>query len=107
MNKYAYVETGGKQYKFEAGKSYQIEKLPLKVGDKVTFDKVLSLHQDDGQAEFSMPFIPSVKIKATVVEHFKDKKVKIIKFKRRKHYMKTQGHRQQLMTIKVDAIEVK
>ena len=106
MTKYALVETGGKQYKFEAGKTYKIEKIVAEVGAEVVFDRVLSLHQDE-KADFGTPYLQKAKIKATVVEQFKDKKVTIIKFKRRKHHMKTQGHRQQLTNIKVNTIEVK
>ncbi|MAJ82499.1 MAG: 50S ribosomal protein L21 [Legionellales bacterium] len=106
MTKYALVETGGKQYKFEAGKTYKIEKIAAEVGAEVVFDKILSLHNEEN-ADFGTPYIQKAKIKATIVEQFKDKKIKIIKFKRRKHHLKTQGHRQLLTKIKVNTIEVK
>ncbi len=107
MSQYALVETGGKQYKFVPGKSYNIEKMTAKVGESVVFDQVVFVSPEKGDPMFGAPYVAKAKIKGTIVEHFRDKKIKVVKFKRRKGYMRTQGHRQNLTKVKIDSIEVK
>ncbi len=90
---YAVIQTGGKQYRVEEGTYLKIEKLELGVGDSVEFDKVLLIQSDDA-VKVGLPFIEGGKVTATVLSQGRHDKVKIIKFRRRKHHMKQMGHRQ-------------
>lgn len=97
---FAVIETGGKQYKVKAGEVIKIEKLELGIGDTHAFDKVL-LVSKDGVTEFGTPFLAGKTVTAEVIAQARDKKVKIIKFRRRKHHMKQQGHRQYYTALRV------
>lgn len=90
---YAVIATGGKQYRVMPGKRYIIEKISGDVGSVVEFDQVLLL-ADGKQVHVGDPILKGKKIKAEIVAQGRAKKVRIIKFKRRKHHMKRQGHRQ-------------
>jgi large subunit ribosomal protein L21 len=105
MNAYAIVETGGKQFKFQPGKTYNVEKLDVEEGKPYNFDRVLVGLNEKGEFKIGKPYLDKVTVKATVVKQFKDKKIKVVKFKRRKNYLRTHGHRQQLTQIKVEKIE--
>ncbi len=100
---YAIVETGGKQVKVECGKVVKVEKLPVEVGEKVVFEKVLFVHDDNG-IRIGRPYVEGVTVEGKVLEHFKDKKVIIMKHKRRKNYRRKKGHRQWLTSVKIDTI---
>ena len=86
---YAIVKTGGKQYKVSTGDCLNVEKLEGEAGDKVEADPAKAAE---------------TKVTATVVEQFKDKKVLVFKFKKRKNYKKLRGHRQQLTRIQITSI---
>ncbi|KGO31883.1 50S ribosomal protein L21 [Oenococcus alcoholitolerans] len=88
-NKYAVIETGGKQYRVSAGDSIYVEKLEVSEGDKVTFDKVLLL---DGKV--GSPFVDGASITGTVEKQGKQKKVVTFKYKAKKHGHVKKGHRQ-------------
>ncbi|MHA7841648.1 MAG: 50S ribosomal protein L21 [Gammaproteobacteria bacterium] len=90
---YAIIETGGKQYRVEKGAQLKVERLATEVGDTVEFDKVL-LVANDKAINVGAPILPTAKVLAKVLAKGRDRKVNIIKFKRRKHHMKRQGHRQ-------------
>ena len=100
---FAVIETGGKQYKVQKGDVLAVEKLEMKEGQKVTFDKVL-LVDEDGKTLIGMPHVKNALVKAEVVENFKDKKVIVFKKKRRKQYKKKRGHRQELTRVKIEQI---
>jgi large subunit ribosomal protein L21 len=103
---YAVIKTGGKQYKVEVGATLKVEKLIGAEGTKVVIDKVLMIADGD-KTTIGAPIIAGAKVNATVVSHGRADKVMIFKFRRRKHYRKTQGHRQSFTEIKIDAIAAK
>ena len=103
---YAVIKTGGKQYKVAAGDTLKVEKLIGDVGAKVVLDKVLMIADGDNTT-IGAPIIAGAKVNATVVSHGRGDKVMIFKFRRRKHYRKTQGHRQSFTEIQIDAIAAK
>jgi len=100
---YAVVVTGGKQYKVEEGDVLRIEKVDGNVGDAVTFDKVL-LVADGEQLTIGQPLVENTSVSAQIVEQGKNKKIIVFKFKRRKGYRKTQGHRQPFTAVKIGSI---
>ncbi len=100
---YAVIQTGGKQYRVEEGTTLKIEKLELGTGDSVEFDKILMI-QSDTETKIGQPYIESGKVTAEVVSQGRHKKVKIIKFKRRKHHMKQMGHRQYFTEVQITGI---
>ncbi len=100
---YAVIQTGGKQYRVEEGTTLKIEKLELGTGDSVEFDKVLMI-QSDSETKIGQPYVESGKVTAEVVSQGRHKKIKIIKFKRRKHHMKQMGHRQYFTEIQITGI---
>lgn len=100
---YAVIQTGGKQYRVEEGTYLKIEKLDLAEGDNVDFDKVLMV-QTEGSVKIGAPYVEGGKVSATVLSQGRHKKVKIIKFRRRKHHMKQMGHRQYYTEVKITGI---
>jgi large subunit ribosomal protein L21 len=100
---YAVIKTGGKQYKVEAGATLKVEKLVGDVGSKVVIDKVLMIADGDNTT-IGAPLIAGATVNATVVSHGRAEKVMIFKFRRRKHYRKTQGHRQSFTEIQIGEI---
>ena len=103
---YAVIKTGGKQYKVEVGAKLKIEKLLGDAGSKLVIDKVLMIADGD-TTTIGAPLVAGAKVSATVLSHGRADKVMIFKFRRRKHYRKTQGHRQSFTEIQIDAIEAK
>ena len=100
---YAVIQTGGKQYRVEEGSTLKIEKLEIGVGENVEFDKVLMVQSGEA-VKVGQPFIEGGKVTATVKSQGRHKKIKIIKFKRRKHHMKQMGHRQHYTEVQVTGI---
>jgi large subunit ribosomal protein L21 len=100
---YAVIQTGGKQYRVEEGTTLKIEKLELGTGDSIEFDKVLMI-QSGGSVKVGLPFIDGGKVTGTVLSQGRHKKVKIIKFRRRKHHMKQMGHRQYYTEVQITGI---
>jgi large subunit ribosomal protein L21 len=103
---YAVIKTGGKQYKVEAGATLKVEKLLGEVGSKVVIDKVLMIN-DGENTTIGAPLIAGATVNATVVSHGRADKVMIFKFRRRKHYRKTQGHRQSFTEILINDVNGK
>ena len=100
---YAVIQTGGKQYRVKSGEQVKVEMLPAKVGAAVSFDRVLMLGEGDG-VRVGAPYVDGAKVKATVVAQGRGEKVRIFKLRRRKHYAKTQGHRQSFTEVRIDEI---
>ena len=100
---YAVIKSGGKQYRVESGEQLRIESLPAEVGASVSFAEVLLVGAGDA-VKVGAPFVSGATVKATVVSHGRGDKVKIFKMRRRKHYQKHQGHRQNYTEIQIDAI---
>ena len=100
---YAIIATGGKQYKVTEGQALKIEKLEAEVTSQIEFDQVLLL-VDGEKVEIGTPYLQGVKVVGEVQQQGRGKKVNIIKFRRRKHYMRRQGHRQNFTGVKVKAV---
>ena len=90
---YAVIKTGGKQYRVQEGDTIKVEKLDGKEGDSIELDQVLMLADGD-KVTLGQPLVEGATVSATVKAQGKGKKIRIIKFKRRKHYRKQMGHRQ-------------
>jgi large subunit ribosomal protein L21 len=101
---YAVVETGGKQYRVAVGDVIRVEKLDAAAGSAVNFDKVLMV-ADGGNVRVGAPNVAGAAVTATVKAHGRADKVHIFKFRRRKHYRKSQGHRQHYTEIEITAIK--
>jgi large subunit ribosomal protein L21 len=100
---YAVIKSGGKQYRVESGAQLRVESLVADVGAAVSFDEVLLVGTGDA-VKVGAPLVSGAKVKATVVAHGRGEKVKIFKMRRRKHYQKTQGHRQNFTEVRIDDI---
>lgn len=101
---YAVIETGGKQYKVAQGDVIKVEKLDGAEGDAVEFDKVLLISDGGDKTLMGTPFVDGGKVTATVKAQGRSRKVEIIKFRRRKHHMKRQGHRQMFTELEITGI---
>lgn len=105
MAKIAIIKTGGKQYKVKEGDTLVIEKVPVEVGKKVSFQDVLLVAEDDGTAvQLGKPVLSGAKVEATIVDQYRDKKLTIYKFKNKVRYRRKQGHRQHHTEVKIDKI---
>ncbi|WP_372809972.1 50S ribosomal protein L21 [Litorivivens sp.] len=100
---YAVIESGGKQHRVVEGETLKLEKLEVATGETLEFDKVL-LVNDGGAAKVGTPLVAGAKVTAEVVAHGRRDKVKIVKFRRRKHSMKQAGHRQWYTEVKITGI---
>jgi len=100
---YAIIKTGGKQYRVQAGEQLRVEALGAEVGASVSLDQVLLVGSGDA-VKVGAPLVSGAKVKATVVAHGRGDKVKIFKLRRRKHYQKSQGHRQSYTELRIDDI---
>ena len=101
---YAVFKTGGKQYKASTGDIVRVEKLPADSGESIELNEVLMV-ADGEDIRVGAPMLDGGKITAEIVGHGRGEKVRIIKFKRRKHHMKQMGHRQHYTEIKITGIE--
>ncbi len=101
---YAVFSTGGKQYRATTGDIIKVEKLEAEKGATVELDQVLMVGEGE-DVKVGTPYVDGAKVTAEVVEHGRGDKVKIIKFKRRKHHMKKQGHRQYYTALEITGIE--
>lgn len=102
---YAVIETGGKQYRVAQGDVIKVEKLDGAAGDAVEFDKVLLISDGSDKVVLGAPFVDGGKVTATVKTQGRHRKVEIIKFRRRKHHMKRQGHRQMFTELEITGIQ--
>ena len=100
---YAVIKTGGKQYRVSAGEKLKIEQIPAEVGTEIVLDQVL-LVADGDAVRMGTPLLDGAQIKARVLAHGRGDKIRIFKLNRRKHYRKTQGHRQNYTEIEILAI---
>ncbi|UCV04373.1 50S ribosomal protein L21 [Dechloromonas denitrificans] len=100
---YAVIKTGGKQYRVTNGLKLKVEQIPADVGAEVTLDQILMVGEGES-VQIGAPFLAGATVKATVVSHGRHDKVKIFKMRRRKHYQKHQGHRQNYTELRIDSI---
>jgi large subunit ribosomal protein L21 len=100
---YAIIKSGGKQYRVQAGEQVRVEAIAADVGSSISLEEVLLVGIGDG-VKVGAPLVSGAKVTATVVSHGRGDKVKIFKLRRRKHYQKTQGHRQSYTELRIDDI---
>ncbi len=101
---YAVISTGGKQYRVTAGEKLKVEQLAAKVGSEIMLDQVLMVADGD-QIALGTPLLAGAKVTAKVIAHGRGDKVRIFKMQRRKHYRKSQGHRQNFTEIEILGIK--
>ncbi len=101
---YAVIESGGKQYRVEAGQTIKLEKLPEDQGGTVKFEQVLMVGEGES-IKVGTPYVEKASVSAEVLEHGRGKKVNIIKFRRRKQSMSRQGHRQDYTQVLIKDIQ--
>jgi large subunit ribosomal protein L21 len=100
---FAVFKSGGKQHKVAEGDVIKLEKLEVETGDTIEFDQVLMVANGD-DVKVGAPLVPGGKITAEVVAHGRGTKIRIVKFRRRKHYRKSAGHRQWFTQVKITGI---
>jgi large subunit ribosomal protein L21 len=100
---YAVIKTGGKQYRVASGEKIKVEQIAADVGQEIVIDQVLAVG-NGGELKIGTPLVSGATVTATVVAHGKHDKVRIFKMRRRKHYQKRQGHRQQFTELQIGAI---
>ncbi|AVY94131.1 MULTISPECIES: 50S ribosomal protein L21 [Microvirgula] len=100
---FAVVKTGGKQYKVAIGEKLKVEQIPADIDSQIVLDQVLMV-ADGEQVEVGVPLVAGATVKATVISHGRGDKIRIFKMRRRKHYQKHQGHRQNYTEIRIDEI---
>lgn len=100
---YAVIKTGGKQYRVSAGNKIKVEQIPADVGSEITLDQVLMVGEGES-VKIGSPVVTGAAVTATVLSHGRHDKIKIFKMRRRKHYQKHQGHRQNYTEIRIDGI---
>ncbi|GAB6175501.1 50S ribosomal protein L21 [Desulfobaculum senezii] len=101
---YAIVESGGKQFRVEEGRTIDIQKIQAEAGSELVLDKVL-LVDKSGEVTVGEPYVENAKVSCEVVEHGREKKIIVFHKRRRQDSQKKQGHRQDFTTIKIKAIE--
>ena len=99
---YAVIKTGGKQYRVVAGEKLKVEQIPADIGQEIVLDQVLMLGGES--VVLGSPLVAGAKVTAKVISHGRGEKVRIFKLRRRKHYQKHQGHRQNYTEIEISAI---
>ena len=100
---YAVIKIGGKQYKVTVGEKLKVEQIPAELDSQIVLEEVLMVADGDN-VQIGAPLVAGAKVTATVVSHGRHDKVRIFKMRRRKHYQKRQGHRQNFTEIRIDAI---
>ncbi|MGK2914172.1 MAG: 50S ribosomal protein L21 [Porticoccaceae bacterium] len=100
---YAVIESGGKQHRVIAGEILKLEKLDVATGGTLDFDRVLMIADADG-IKLGAPYVVGGRVTAEILSHGRADKVRIIKFRRRKHYRRQMGHRQWFTAVKITAI---
>ena len=100
---YAVIKTGGKQYRVTEGQTLRVEKLDNEVGTDIDLSEVLMV-ADGENIKVGAPTVDGSKVTATIIGHGREKKVHILKFRRRKHHMKRQGHRQYYTELEIKGI---
>ena len=101
---YAIVRASGRQYRVEAGQVIRFERLLAEVGTKVTLGEVLLVSGDAG-TQVGAPLLAGAEVVGTVVEQGRGEKIRVFKYKKRKHYRRTRGHRQSFTAVRIDALK--
>jgi large subunit ribosomal protein L21 len=102
---YAIIRAGGKQYRVKEGDTIHLESLPAKAGERVVLGEVLFVG-GDGTPRLGAPLLDKAQVVGRVLEQGRSAKVRVFKYKKRKHYRRTRGHRQSYTALRIEAIEV-
>jgi len=102
---YAIIKTGGKQYRVERGDTIYVERLAAPAGEQVSISDVL-LVGGEGSLKVGAPLVADAAVVGTILEQGRDKKIRVFKYKHRKHYRRTRGHRQSYTALRIDAIQL-
>jgi large subunit ribosomal protein L21 len=102
---YAIIRTGGRQFRVEKGDTIYIDRVQASAGDKVTLGEVLMV-AGDGEPSVGSPLIAAASVTGTVLEQGRDHKIRVFKYKKRKHYRRTRGHRQSYTAVRIDSIQL-
>jgi large subunit ribosomal protein L21 len=102
---YAIIRAGGKQYRVQPGDTIRVERIASPVGEEVTLDEVL-LVAEGGEMRFGSPQVAGAKVLGVVVEQDRGEKIRVLKYKKRKHYRRTRGHRQYYTALRIESIAV-
>ena len=102
---YAIIRTGGKQYRVAPGDTIYVERLTAAVGETVTFGEVLMVGGEK-DTRVGAPLIDKASVVGTVVDEGRDAKIRVFKYKKRKHYRRTRGHRQSFTALKIESIQI-
>ncbi len=100
----AIIELGSHQYRVSQGDVLDVELLDKEPGEQVSLSSVVAVVGEDGEIKVGRPYVDGAQVKATVMEHAKDKKIVVMKFKKRKNYRRKQGHRQWYTRLLIDEI---
>jgi large subunit ribosomal protein L21 len=100
---YAVIKTGGKQYKVAAGEKIKVEQIAAELGQEITIEQVLAVGEG-AELKVGTPWVAGASVKATVVAHGRHDKVRIFKMRRRKHYQKHGGHRQNYTELEIGSV---
>ncbi|MCY3541867.1 MAG: 50S ribosomal protein L21 [Gammaproteobacteria bacterium] len=105
---YAVFESGGKQHRVVPGETLSLERLDAPIGSEISFDSVLMVKdQEKDKVSVGTPYLANCKVNARVVSHSRQPKITVIKFKRRKNYLRRKGHRQHTTLVEITSIEQK
>jgi large subunit ribosomal protein L21 len=102
---YAIIETGGKQFRVEPGRFYDIERLAVEPDGKVSIDQVFYVHSDS-DIHVGQPFVEGATVEGTVLSHMRGRKIIVYKMQPKKKTRKKQGHRQELTRLLIDSINI-
>lgn len=102
---YAIVRAGGKQYRVKEGDTIHLESISAEAGEKVVLGEVLFVG-GDGDSRVGSPLVDKARVLGTVLEQGRDRKIRVFKYKKRKHYRRTRGHRQSFTALRIDGIEI-
>jgi large subunit ribosomal protein L21 len=100
---YAVIKTGGKQYKVATGEKIKVEQIAADVGQEIVIDQVLAVGEGS-ELKVGTPLVLGASVTVTVISHGRGDKIRIFKMRRRKHYQKRQGHRQNYTELQIGAI---
>ncbi len=102
---FAVVEIAGRQYKVSPKEQVEVDLLEAEPGKSLKFDKVLLVAESDSSAKIGKPYLAGAEVDAKVVEHFKGEKIRVFKFRPKKRYAKTRGHRQHYTRLEITGIK--
>ena len=102
---YAVIKTGGKQYRVEPGQVIEVERIVGEADDAITLDTVTLLSPDTGALSIGTPFVSGATVRATIVGQARAEKIIVFKYRNKKRYRRTQGHRQEITRLRIEGIE--